>query len=54
MFGIDRRLIVGSTSRWLKVGIVVGMLSLLASLVLYWFVGQAVDAMLRSENLLAA
>jgi ABC-type multidrug transport system fused ATPase/permease subunit len=54
MFGIDRRLIVGSTSRWLKVGIAVGMLSLLASLVLYWFVGQAVDAMLRSENLLAA
>ena len=54
MFGIDRRLIVGATSRWLKVGIVVGMLSLVASLVLYWFVGQSVDAMRRGENLLAA
>ncbi len=52
MFGIDRRLIVGSTSLWLKVGIAVGMLSLVASLVLYWFLGQAIDAMIRSENLL--
>ena len=54
MFGIDRRLIVGSTSRWLKIGIAVGMLGLVASLLLYWFLGQAIDAMVRGENLLLA
>ncbi|MCP5328204.1 MAG: ABC transporter ATP-binding protein [Steroidobacteraceae bacterium] len=52
MFGIDRRLIVGSTSRWLRVGIAVGVLGLVASLLLYWFLGQAIDAMVRGEDLL--
>lgn len=52
MFGIDRRLIVGATSRWLGIGIAVGVTSLLASLLLYWFLGQAIDALLRRENLL--
>lgn len=53
MLGIDKRLIVPSTSRWLGVGIVVGALCLVSSLVLYWFIGKAIDSMIAGENLLA-
>ncbi|MGD9597631.1 MAG: ABC transporter ATP-binding protein/permease [Steroidobacteraceae bacterium] len=53
VLGIDKRLIVQATSRWLRIGIAVGLLGLVASLVLYWFVGRAVDAMLAGEPLLA-
>lgn len=49
MLGIDRRLIVRQTSRWIGVGIGAGILALLASLLLYWFVGLVVDAMLAGE-----
>lgn len=54
MLGIDRRLIVPETRRWLVIGIAVGLLALATSLALYWFIGAAIDAMLRRENLLAA
>ena len=53
MFGIDKRLIVPSTSRWLGVGIGVGLVGLSASLALYLFVGLSIDAMLRGHDLLA-
>ncbi|MCS6946029.1 MAG: ABC transporter ATP-binding protein/permease [Steroidobacteraceae bacterium] len=53
MLGIDRRLIVPATSRWLGIGIVVGILGLLASLFLYLIVGWSVDGYLRGQNLLA-
>lgn len=53
MLGIDRRLIVPETQRWLVIGVAVGLLGLGASLVLYWVLGAAIDAMLRRENLLA-
>jgi ABC-type multidrug transport system fused ATPase/permease subunit len=52
VLGIDKRLIVKSTSRWLTVGIAVGVLGLLASLTLYWFIGRAIDAMLSGWSLL--
>lgn len=52
MLGIDKRLIVRSTSRWLGIGIGVGILGLLASLALYLLVGWSIDGMLRGENLL--
>ncbi len=45
MLGIDKRLIVKSTSRWLAIGVAVGVLGLLASLTLYWFIGRAIDSM---------
>lgn len=54
MFGIDKRLIVDSTSRWIVVGIGVGVLGLVASLVLYWMVGRFIDAALAGTNLLEA
>ncbi|GMU67915.1 MAG: hypothetical protein AMXMBFR37_02480 [Steroidobacteraceae bacterium] len=54
MLGIDKRLIVASTRRWLGIGIAAGVLGLLASLTLYWFIGRAIDAMAGGGNLLAA
>ncbi|MCW5572648.1 MAG: ABC transporter ATP-binding protein [Steroidobacteraceae bacterium] len=54
MLGIDKRLIVASTRRWLGIGIAAGVLGLLASLTLYWFIGRAIDAMAGDSNLLAA
>ena len=53
VLGIDKRLIVKSTSRWLAIGIAVGVLGLLASLTLYWFIGRAIDAMTMGYSLLA-
>ncbi len=52
MLGIDKRLIVKSTSRWLNIGVAVGVLGLLASLALYWFIGRAIDAMIAGWSLL--
>lgn len=53
MLGIDKRLMVASTRRWLGIGIGAGVLGLLASLTLYWFIGRAIDAMVGGDNLLA-
>lgn len=52
MLGIDKRLIVKSTSRWLAIGIAVGLAGLVASLALYWFIGRAIDAMALGYPLL--
>jgi ABC-type multidrug transport system fused ATPase/permease subunit len=54
LLGIDKRLIVRSTSQWIVAGIVVGVLGLLLSLWLYWQIGVLVDGMARGENLLPA
>ena len=52
LLGIDKRLIVKSTSQWIVAGIAVGVLGLVLSLWLYWQVGVLVDGMVRGENLL--
>jgi ABC-type multidrug transport system fused ATPase/permease subunit len=54
LLGIDKRLIVRSTSRWIVAGIAVGVLGLVMSLWLYWQLGVLVDGMVRGENLLPA
>ena len=54
MLGIDRRLIVKSTSAWIIVGIAVGVLSLVVSLTLYWQIGRVIDATVSGINLLPA
>lgn len=54
LLGIDKRLIVRSTSQWIVAGIVVGVLGLVASLWLYWQLGVLIDGMARGENLLPA
>jgi ABC-type multidrug transport system fused ATPase/permease subunit len=54
VLGIDRRLVVRSTSTWIAFGIAVGILSLIVSLTLYWQIGRIVDAMSHGENLAAS
>jgi ABC-type multidrug transport system fused ATPase/permease subunit len=53
VLGIDKRLIVKSTSTWITFGIGVGILSLVLSLVLYWQIGRVIDALVAGENLVA-
>ncbi len=52
VLGIDKRLIVRSTSQWIVAGIGVGILSLVVSLALYWQFGVLIDGMVRGEDLL--
>jgi len=52
LLGIDKRLIVKSTSQWIVAGIAVGVLGLVLSLWLHWQLGVLVDGMVRGENLL--
>jgi ABC-type multidrug transport system fused ATPase/permease subunit len=54
LLGIDKRLIVRSTSRWIVAGIAVGVLGLVLSLWLYWQLGVLIDGMTRGANLLPA
>ncbi|MBW7929836.1 MAG: ABC transporter ATP-binding protein [Gammaproteobacteria bacterium] len=54
ILGIDKRLIVKSTSRWIVAGIGVGILGLAFSLALYWQLGVLIDGLRHGENLLPA
>ena len=46
MLGIDKRLIVKSTSQWLIAGIVAGIAGVLLSLALYTVLGLGIDGLL--------
>ncbi len=49
MLGIDKRLIVKSTSQWLVAGIGAGILNVLLSLALYTVLGLGIDGLMRGE-----
>jgi ABC-type multidrug transport system fused ATPase/permease subunit len=49
MLGIDKRLIVPETSRWIAAGVVTGIGNVLLSLALYATLGFAIDGLLRGE-----
>jgi len=49
MLGIDKRLIVKSTSQWLIAGIVAGIAGVLLSLALYTVLGLGIDGLLKGE-----
>ncbi|MBL8224653.1 MAG: ABC transporter ATP-binding protein [Chromatiales bacterium] len=49
MLGIDKRLIVPETSRWITAGVVTGVGNVLLSLALYATLGLAIDGLLRGE-----
>ncbi len=51
LLGIDKRLIVRSTSQWIVAGIAVGILGLVLSLWLYWQIGVLIDGMVAGRNL---
>lgn len=50
MLGIDRRLIVPETSRWITAGVVTGVGNVLLSLALYATLGLSIDGLLRGES----
>ncbi|MEO8224337.1 MAG: ABC transporter ATP-binding protein, partial [Gammaproteobacteria bacterium] len=49
MLGIDKRLIVKSTSQWLIAGIAAGILGVVLSLALYTVLGLGIDGLLKGE-----
>ena len=49
MLGIDRRLIVESTSRWIIAGVAAGVVNVLLSLGLYTILGLSIDGLIRGE-----
>jgi ABC-type multidrug transport system fused ATPase/permease subunit len=49
MLGIDKRLIVRETSRWIMAGAVAGVANVLLSLALYTTLGLAIDGLVRGE-----
>ena len=53
MLGIDKRLIVKSTSQWLIAGIVAGIAGVLLSLALYTVLGLGIDGLLSGEDVIA-
>lgn len=54
MLGIDKRLIVPETSRWITAGVVTGVGNVLLSLALYATLGFAIDGLLRGEAVVEA
>lgn len=52
MLGIDRSLMVKSTSRWIVIGIAAGVVALVVSVMLYWQIGRVIDGMIAGDNLL--
>ncbi len=52
MLGIDKRLIVSSTSKWIFIGIGAGIVSLALSVVLYSVLGAVIDGAIDGENVL--
>lgn len=48
--GIDRRLVVSETSRWITAGVAAGVINVLLSLALYTTLGLAIDALIRGES----
>ena len=53
MLGIDKRLIVKSTSQWLISGIVAGIANVLLSLGLFTVLGLGIDGMLKGEEVVS-
>jgi len=52
VLGIDKRLIVSSTSKWIFIGIAAGIVSLALSVVLYSVLGAVIDGAVDGENIL--
>lgn len=50
MLGIDRRLMVRGTGRWIGVGVASGVGLLALSVALYWQIGKAIDAFIAGRD----
>ncbi len=51
MLGVDDRLVTPATMKWVRVGLIGGILAMPATILLYFVLGLAVDATLESTNL---
>lgn len=52
MLGVDDRLVTPTTMKWVRVGLVAGLATIPATILLYWVLGLAVDAAIAGSNLL--
>ena len=52
MFGIDKRLLATATTRWIVIGALTGIASVVLSLVLYSLIGANIDAALTGQQAL--
>lgn len=53
MFGIDKRLLASATTRWIVIGAVSGIFSVILSLVLYSLIGINIDEALAEQAMIA-
>ena len=51
MLGVDDRLVTPATMKWVRVGLIGGILAMPTTILLYFVLGLAVDATLESTNL---
>ena len=52
MIGVDDRLVTPATMKWVKIGLVAGLATIPATIVLYYVLGLAVDSALAGTNML--
>ncbi|MEC9376014.1 MAG: ABC transporter ATP-binding protein [Pseudomonadota bacterium] len=52
MLGVDDRLITPGTMKWVRIGLIAGLLTVPTTILLYWILGLTVDAAWQGENLL--
>ena len=52
MLGVDGRLVTPATMKWVKVGLIAGILTMPATILLYYVLGLAIDAAWEGGNLL--
>ena len=51
MLGVDDRLITPSTMKWVKVGLIAGLLTVPTTILLYYLLGMTVDKAVDGANL---
>jgi ATP-binding cassette subfamily C protein CydD len=52
MLGVDDRMITPDTLKWVKVGLISGLLTIPTTIILYWVLGLTVDAAWEGNNLI--
>jgi ATP-binding cassette subfamily C protein CydD len=51
MLGVDDRLITSDTMKWVRIGLIAGLLTVPTTILLYWVLGLTIDAAVQGENL---
>ncbi len=53
MIGVDDRMITPGTMKWVKVGLIAGLLTIPTTILLYWVLGLTIDAAYEGTNLIS-